>query len=440
MRSFFIKTHGCQMNEYDSAKIADVLIDRCGYTKAESAEEASLLIVNTCSIRENARNKIFSGLGRWRKIKQNNPDVIIAVAGCVSSQEGENVLKQAPQVDIVFGPQTLHRVPEMLAALEQTHKPQVDVSFPEIEKFDAMPEPRAEGATAYVSIMEGCNNFCTYCVVPYTRGREWSRPQKDIIDEISSLTEQGVKEVNLLGQNVNAYQGLDDNGEKTTLSQLIKEVAKIDAIKRIRFTTSHPKWFDDEMIQLFIDEPKLVNHLHLPIQSGSDNVLKMMKRKYTAQEYKDKVEKLKKIRPGICISSDFIVGFPGETEENFNETMELIKEIDFDQSFSFVYSPRPGTEAAKMEDATELEVKKQRLSLLQKQIARQSGRISASMVGTEQEVIVYQESKQKNGQISGRTENNRVVNFDGPIELIGELVKVKITEALPNSLRAEMIS
>ncbi len=440
MRSFFIKTHGCQMNEYDSAKIADVLIDRCGYTKAESAEEASLLIVNTCSIRENARNKIFSGLGRWRKIKQNNPDVIIAVAGCVSSQEGENVLKQAPQVDIVFGPQTLHRVPEMLAALEQTHKPQVDVSFPEIEKFDAMPEPRAEGATAYVSIMEGCNNFCTYCVVPYTRGREWSRPQKDIINEISSLTEQGVKEVNLLGQNVNAYQGLDDKGEKTTLSQLIKEVAKIDAIKRIRFTTSHPKWFDDEMIQLFIDEPKLVNHLHLPIQSGSDNVLKMMKRKYTAQEYKDKVEKLKKVRPGICISSDFIVGFPGETEENFNETMELIKEIGFDQSFSFVYSPRPGTEAAKMEDATELEVKKQRLSLLQKQIARQSGRISASMVGTEQEVIVYQESKQKNGQISGRTENNRVVNFDGPIELIGELVKVKITEALPNSLRAEMIS
>ncbi len=428
------------MNEYDSAKIADVLIDRCGYTKAESAEEASLLIVNTCSIRENARNKIFSGLGRWRKIKQNNPDVIIAVAGCVSSQEGENVLKQAPQVDIVFGPQTLHRVPEMLAALEQTHKPQVDVSFPEIEKFDAMPEPRAEGATAYVSIMEGCNNFCTYCVVPYTRGREWSRPQKDIINEISSLTEQGVKEVNLLGQNVNAYQGLDDKGEKTTLSQLIKEVAKIDAIKRIRFTTSHPKWFDDEMIQLFIDEPKLVNHLHLPIQSGSDNVLKMMKRKYTAQEYKDKVEKLKKVRPGICISSDFIVGFPGETEENFNETMELIKEIGFDQSFSFVYSPRPGTEAAKMEDATELEVKKQRLSLLQKQIARQSGRISASMVGTEQEVIVYQESKQKNGQISGRTENNRVVNFDGPIELIGELVKVKITEALPNSLRAEMIS
>ncbi len=440
MRSFFIKTHGCQMNEYDSAKIADVLIDRCGYTKAESAEEASLLIVNTCSIRENARNKIFSGLGRWRKIKAERPDIIIAVAGCVSSQEGENVLKQAPQVDVVFGPQTLHRLPEMLAALEQTHKPQVDVSFPEIEKFDAMPEPRAEGATAFVSIMEGCNNFCTYCVVPYTRGREWSRPQKDIIDEISSLTEQGVKEVNLLGQNVNAYQGVDNSGEKTTLSQLIKEVAKIDAIKRIRFTTSHPKWFDDEMIQLFTDEPKLVNHLHLPIQSGSDNVLKMMKRKYTAQEYKDKVEKLKRVRPGICISSDFIVGFPGETEENFNETIELIKEIGFDQSFSFVYSPRPGTEAAKMEDATELEVKKQRLSILQKQIASQSGRISASMVGTEQEVIVYQESKQKNGQISGRTENNRVVNFDGPIELIGELVKVKITEALPNSLRAEMIS
>ncbi len=440
MRSFFIKTHGCQMNEYDSAKIADVLIDRCGYTKAESAEEASLLIVNTCSIRENARNKIFSGLGRWRKIKQKNPDIIIAVAGCVSSQEGENVIKQAPQVDVVFGPQTLHRLPEMLAALEQTHKPQVDVSFPEIEKFDAMPEPRAEGATAFVSIMEGCNNFCTYCVVPYTRGREWSRPQQDIITEITLLTKQGVKEVNLLGQNVNAYQGVDGEGEKTTLSQLIKEVAKIDAIKRIRFTTSHPKWFDDEMIQLFIDEPKLVNHLHLPIQSGSDNVLKMMKRKYTAQEYKDKVDKLKKVRPGICISSDFIVGFPGETDENFNETIELIKEIGFDQSYSFVYSPRPGTEAAKMEDATELEVKKQRLSILQKQIARQSGRISASMVGTEQEVIVYQESKQKNGQISGRTENNRVVNFDGPVELIGELVKVRITEALPNSLRAEMIS
>lgn len=427
------------MNEYDSAKIADVLIDRCGYTKAESAEDASLLIVNTCSIRENARNKIFSGLGRWRKIKAKNPDIIIAVAGCVSSQEGENVIKQAPHVDIVFGPQTLHRLPEMLAALEQTHKPQVDISFPEIEKFDAMPEPRAEGATAFVSIMEGCNNFCTYCVVPYTRGREWSRPQKDILDEIRSLTEQGVKEVNLLGQNVNAYQGLGDSGEKTSLSQLIKEVAKIDAIKRIRFTTSHPKWFDEEMIQLFIDEPKLVNHLHLPIQSGSDNVLKMMKRKYTAQEYKDKVDKLKKVRPGICISSDFIVGFPGETDENFNETIELIKEIGFDQSYSFVYSPRPGTEAAKMEDATELEVKKQRLSILQKQIGRQSGRISASMVGTEQEVIVYQESKQKNGQISGRTENNRVVNFDGPIELIGELVRVRITEALPNSLRAEMI-
>ena len=439
MRSFYIKTHGCQMNEYDSAKIADVLIDRCGFTKAESAEDATLLIVNTCSIRENARNKIFSGLGRWRKIKEENPDVIIAVAGCVSSQEGENVLKQATQVDIVFGPQTLHRLPEMLAAFDQTHKPQVDVSFPEIEKFDSLPEPRAEGATAFVSIMEGCNNFCTYCVVPYTRGREWSRPQQDILDEITALTKQGVKEVNLLGQNVNAYQGEDTNGDKSSIAQLIREVAKIDAIKRIRFTTSHPKWFGDELIQLFAEEPKLVNHLHLPVQSGSDNVLKMMKRKYTSAEYKEKVEKLKKVRPDICISSDFIVGFPGETEENFNETMELIKEVEFDQSFSFVYSPRPGTEAAKMEDDTELEVKKNRLSILQKQIARQAGRVSASMVGTEQEVLVHQESKQKNGQIAGRTENNRVVNFDGSPKLIGELVKVRITEALPNSLRGELV-
>ena len=440
MRSFYIKTHGCQMNEYDSAKIADVLIDRCGYTKAESAEEATLLIVNTCSIRENARNKIFSGLGRWRKIKEENPDVVIAVAGCVSSQEGENVLKQATQVDIVFGPQTLHRLPEMLAAYDQTHLSQVDVSFPEIEKFDSLPEPRAEGATAFVSIMEGCNNFCTYCVVPYTRGREWSRPQQDILEEITALAKQGVKEVNLLGQNVNAYQGEDANGEKSSIAQLIREVAKIDAIKRIRFTTSHPKWFGDELIQLFAEEPKLVNHLHLPVQSGSDNVLKMMKRKYTSAEYKEKVAKLREVRPGICISSDFIVGFPGETEENFNETMDLIKEIDFDQSFSFVYSPRPGTEAAKMEDDTELEVKKNRLALLQKQISRQAGRVSAAMVGTEQMVLVHQESKQKNGQIAGRTENNRVVNFDGPVELIGELVKVRITEALPNSLRGELIS
>ena len=439
MRSFYIKTHGCQMNEYDSAKIADVLIDRCGYKKAESAEEATLLIVNTCSIRENARNKIFSGLGRWRKIKEDNPDIIIAVAGCVSSQEGENVLKQATQVDLVFGPQTLHRLPEMLAAFEQTHKPQVDVSFPEIEKFDALPEPRAEGATAYVSIMEGCNNFCTYCVVPYTRGREWSRPQKDILDEITALTKQGVKEVNLLGQNVNAYQGEGENGEKSSVAQLIREVAKIDEIKRIRFTTSHPKWFGDELIQLFGEEPKLVNHLHLPVQSGSDSVLKMMKRKYTSAEYKEKVAKLREVRPDINISSDFIVGFPGETEQNFNETMDLIKEIDFDQSFSFVYSPRPGTEAAKMEDDTELAVKKRRLSILQDQINLQAAKYSEAMVGTEQNILVYQESKQRNGQIAGRTENNRIVNFDGPVELIGELVKVRITEALPNSLRGELV-
>ena len=427
------------MNEYDSAKIADVLIDRCGYKKAESAEEATLLIVNTCSIRENARNKIFSGLGRWRKIKEDNPDIIIAVAGCVSSQEGENVLKQATQVDLVFGPQTLHRLPEMLAAFEQTHKPQVDVSFPEIEKFDALPEPRAEGATAYVSIMEGCNNFCTYCVVPYTRGREWSRPQKDILDEITALTKQGVKEVNLLGQNVNAYQGEGENGEKSSVAQLIREVAKIDEIKRIRFTTSHPKWFGDELIQLFGEEPKLVNHLHLPVQSGSDSVLKMMKRKYTSAEYKEKVAKLREVRPDINISSDFIVGFPGETEQNFNETMDLIKEIDFDQSFSFVYSPRPGTEAAKMEDDTELAVKKRRLSILQDQINLQAAKYSEAMVGTEQNILVYQESKQRNGQIAGRTENNRIVNFDGPVELIGELVKVRITEALPNSLRGELV-
>lgn len=439
MRSFYIKTHGCQMNEYDSAKIADLLIDRCGYTQANSAEEATLLIVNTCSIRENARNKIFSGLGRWRKLKEKNPEIIIAVAGCVPSQEGENVLKQANHVDIVFGPQTLHRLPEMLATFEQTHQPQVDVSFPEIEKFDSLPEPRSEGATAFVSIMEGCNNFCTYCVVPYTRGREWSRPQQDILDEIIALTKQGVKEVNLLGQNVNAYQGKDENGEKSSIAKLIRAVAKIDAIKRIRFTTSHPKWFGDELIQIFAEEPKLVNHLHLPVQSGSDQVLKLMRRKYTSSEYKEKVAKLKEVRPDISISSDFIVGFPGETEENFNETMDLIKEIGFDQSFSFVYSPRPGTEAAKMEDDTDLAVKKERLAILQKQINKQAARVSAAMVGTEQEVIVYQESKQKNGQISGRTENNRVVNFDGSTDLIGELVKVRITEALPNSLRAELV-
>lgn len=439
MTKFFIKTHGCQMNEYDSGKISDLLIDSCGYEKTDSAVEADILIINTCSIRKNAANKVFSGLGRWRPFKEENPNLIIAVAGCIPSLEGENIFKQVPYVDVVFGPQTLHRLPEMLKKVQQGEGKQIDISFPEIEKFDDLPKPHAEGPNAYVTIMEGCNNFCAYCVVPYTRGREWSRDPEGIIEEIKRFAKLGVKEINLLGQNVNAYKAESKDGTKFGIAELIREVAKIDEIKRIRFTTSHPKWFGDEMIEAFKDVPKLVNHLHLPVQSGSNHILELMRRGYTAEEYKEKVNKLREVRSDISISSDFIVGFPGESEENHNETLALIKDIGFDQSFSFVFSSRPGTKAASLKDDTPIKEKKKRLIELQDIINKNAAKISDEMVGTIQSVLVSGVSKKGKGMISGRTENNRVVNFSGDESLIGEMVNVEITEALPNSLRGRQV-
>ena len=422
------------MNEYDSSKMLDVLAESHNATQVNSPEEADILLLNTCSIREKAEDKVFSELGRWRKLKDGR-DCVIGVAGCVASQEGAEIQKRAPFVDMVFGPQTYHRLPEMLDETLKHKRQVVDISFPEIEKFDALPAPRAEGPTAFVSIMEGCSKYCTFCVVPYTRGEEVSRPFDDILAEISALAEQGVREINLLGQNVNAYRGMMHDGEVADLSLLIHYVAAIEGVDRIRFTTSHPVEFSDRLIQTFVDVPELVSFVHLPVQSGSDRILAAMKRGHTALEYKSRIRKLRAARPGITVSSDFIVGFPGETEADFRATMRLIEEVGFDQSFSFIYSARPGTPAAAFEDETPLATKKARLSQLQARINEQSFVISTGMVGTKQRILVERQAKKNAQELAGRTENNRVVNFAGSPDLIGQFVDVEITEALPNSLR-----
>jgi len=434
----YIKTHGCQMNEYDSAKMLDVLNAQCQLDATDSEDKAEVLLLNTCSIREKAQEKVFSQLGRWRKLKEKNPALVIAVGGCVASQEGELIRRRAPYVDIVFGPQTLHRLPQMIAEVNSVHKPVVDVSFPEIEKFDYLPEPKSDGVKAFVSIMEGCSKYCSFCVVPYTRGEEISRPLDDVLAEVASLAGQGVREVNLLGQNVNAYRGLMNDGEIADLSLLIHYVAGIEGINRIRFTTSHPVEFSERLIQTYAEVPELVSHIHLPVQSGSDRILMQMKRGHTVLEYKHKIRQLQKNRPGISISSDFIIGFPGESEDDFKATMKLIEDIGFDTSFSFIYSQRPGTPAAFMTDDVEDSVKKNRLKILQTRILQFAAEISSNMVGTEQTLLVEGFSRKDDKVLSGRTENNRVVNFPGPDELIGQFVKVKITEALNNSLRGEL--
>lgn len=427
------------MNEYDSSKMADVLhaSHQIEYTK--NVEEADILLLNTCSIREKAQEKVFSQLGQWRELKQKKPNLIIGVGGCVASQEGEAILKRASYVDIVFGPQTLHRLPAMLDDVIKAKKAVVDISFPEIEKFDHLPKPRAEGPTAFLSIMEGCSKYCSYCVVPYTRGEEISRPFDDILAEAYQLAEQGVREINLLGQNVNDYYGSMSNGEKADLALLLHYLAAIEGIDRLRFTTSHPVAFSDNLIDAFAEIPELANHLHLPVQSGSDRILAAMKRGYTHLEYRSKIRKLRKVRPTIKLSTDIIVGFPGETDKDFEDTMKLVKDIGFDTSFSFIYSPRPGTPAASLADETPLEVKKARLQTLQAQLNQQAQAISQSLVGSEQMVLVTGVSKKNQHQLAGRTECNRVVNFDGDPRLIGQFIPVTITESLPNSLRGRVV-
>ena len=436
----FVKTHGCQMNEYDSAKMIDVLDEKFGADVTTDPEEADILLVNTCSIREKAQEKVFSQLGRWRPIKEKRDGVVIAVAGCVASQEGAALQERAPFVDIVVGPQTIHRLGDMVEATRRDGQSLVDVSFPEIEKFDQLPEPKKDGPTAFVSIMEGCSKYCSFCVVPYTRGEEISRPFDDVIAEVAVLAEQGVREVNLLGQNVNGYRGDMHDGEIADLALLISVVAAIDGIERIRFTTSHPIEFGDRLIQAYADVPELASFLHLPVQSGSDRVLAAMKRNHTILEYKSKIRKLQQARPGISISSDFIIGFPGETDADFEQTMALVRDIGFDHSFSFVYSARPGTPAASLDDPTPLETKKKRLAELQKTINTQAFAISESMIGSTQRILVERPSSRNENEMAGRTENNRVVNFPADQSLIGKFVDVTITEARPNSLRGEFVN
>ncbi|MDP6674418.1 MAG: tRNA (N6-isopentenyl adenosine(37)-C2)-methylthiotransferase MiaB [Gammaproteobacteria bacterium] len=431
----YVKTFGCQMNEYDSSKMLDVLNDSHGLELTDNPEDADVLLLNTCSIREKAQEKVFSELGRWRQLKERRPELVIGVGGCVASQEGDALAKRAPVVDIVFGPQTLHRLPAMVERARAERHPVVDVSFPEIEKFDHLPQPRAEGPTAFVSIMEGCSRFCSFCVVPYTRGREISRPLDDVVAEIERLATQGVREVNLLGQNVNGYRDGVRNGEVVDLAMLLQHVARIELIERIRFTTSHPVKFGDRLIRAYAEIPQLANYLHLPVQSGSDRILALMKRRYTALEYKQKIRALREVRPDISLSTDIIVGFPGETDQDFEETMNLVTEIGFDQSFSFVYSPRPGTSAAALADPMSREEKLVRLSRLQSQISAQAMEISQGMVGSVQKVLVEKPSRKDPQQLAGRTENNRWVNFTGDSGLIGSFVAIEISEALPNSLR-----
>lgn len=447
-KKLFIKTHGCQMNEYDSSRMADLLGDSHGYTLTDNADEADVLLLNTCSIREKAQDKVFHQLGRWKKLKAKNPNLKIGVGGCVASQEGQAISDRAPYVDMIFGPQTLHRLPQMLDASSGqvanaagNRIAMVDVTFPEIEKFDHLPAPKSDGVTAFVSVMEGCSKYCTFCVVPYTRGEEVSRPFDDVITEVVQLAEQGVREINFLGQNVNAYRGPRHDGGEADLAELITLAARIDGIDRIRFTTSHPVEFTDSLVDAYLDVPELVSHLHLPVQSGSDTILSAMKRGHTAAEYVEKMERIRANRPDISFSSDFIIGFPGETEADFEATMNLIQTIGFDHSFSFVYSPRPGTPAATLQDTTPEATKKQRLAILQDRIIQQAAQISRRMVGSTQTVLVSERSKRNPAELQGRTENNRPTFFEhDDDELIGKFVQVRITEAFANSLRGEAIN
>ena len=439
-KKLFIKTHGCQMNEYDSSRIGDLLGHSHGMQLTDCAEEADVLLLNTCSIREKAQEKVFHQLGRWRRLKDQNPNLIIGVGGCVASQEGAAISARAPYVDVIFGPQTLHRLPKMLDAAGKGPA-LVDVSFPEIEKFDHLPEPKVEGPTAFVSIMEGCSKYCSFCVVPYTRGEEVSRPFDDVIAEISHLAAGGVREVNLLGQNVNAYRVRNHLSESMDFAELLTYVAAIPGIDRIRYTTSHPVEFSDALIDVYAEIPQLVDHLHLPVQAGSDRILALMKRGHTVLEYKSKIRRLRRIRPNLSLSSDFIIGFPGETDVDFAATMNLIQELGFDHSFSFIYSARPGTPAAELADNTPLEVKKQRLAILQDRINQQSQSISRHMVGSEQRVLVTGVSRKDPGELQARTENNRVVNFSASDHsLIGQFAELRIGKALPNSLRGELLT
>ena len=437
-RRYFIKTFGCQMNEYDSARMADVLSAGAGLIATQDPREADVLLMNTCSVREKAQEKVFSLLGEWRLLKTRRPEVIIGVGGCVASQEGEAITERAPFVDLVFGPQTLHRLPQMIAELRRTGRAQVDVSFPEIEKFDALPKPRAAGAHAYVSVMEGCSKYCSFCIVPYTRGEEMSRGFESVLAEVRALAAQGVAEVTLLGQNVNAYRGAMQDGALVDLATLIHHVARVGGIERIRFTTSHPLEFNDSLIEAFAGVPQLANHLHLPVQSGSDRVLALMKRGYTSLEFKDKVRRLRAVRPDIAISSDFIVGFPGESERDFEQTLALTREIGFDQSFSFLYSRRPGTPAAALTDEVSHEVKQERLARLQAQLEAQAHAISESMVGTRQRVLIERPARRDAHELAGRTANNRWVNFAGPASLINRFADVEVTAARAHTLRGRL--
>lgn len=437
-KKLYLRSFGCQMNDYDTGRIADLLRERMGLEKTERLEEADVVILNTCSIREKAQEKVFSDLGRIREAKKGRPGMMIAVGGCVASQEGKKILDRAPWVDVVFGPQTLHRIPELLAAREKTGRPQVDVSFPEIEKFDSLPRPQATGASAFVSIMEGCSKYCTYCVVPYTRGEEISRPLVDVLVEVAQLADQGVKEVTLLGQNVNAYRGRTPAGDEADFALLLEYVSEIDGIERIRYTTSHPREFTQRLIAAYAKLPKLVSHVHLPVQSGSDRILAAMKRGYTALEYKSIIRRLKAARPGIAIATDIIVGFPGETEEDFDRTMDLIDEVGFDASFSFIYSPRPGTPAARLPDDTPYGVKLERLQRLQKKIDENATEISRGMLGKIERVLVLGPAKRGEGELMARTDNNRIVNFAGPASLINQMANVRITEVFPHTLGGEL--
>jgi tRNA-2-methylthio-N6-dimethylallyladenosine synthase len=434
----YIKTHGCQMNEYDSEKMADVLAVSHGLELTDREEEADVILINTCSIREKAQEKVFSQLGRWKHLKKNNPAVVIGVGGCVASQEGQAIIDRAPIVDMVFGPQTLHRLPSMLDSVRRTGTSSIDISFPEVEKFDSLPEPGSHGPSAFVSVMEGCSKYCTFCVVPYTRGEEISRPFDDVVAECAALADQGVKEINLLGQNVNAYRGPMHDGTTADLALLIHYVAAIEGVERVRFTTSHPVEFSQNLIDAFGEVPELADYLHLPVQSGSDRILSLMKRGHTILEYKQKIRRLRERRPDISLSSDFIVGFPGETERDFQDTMDLIRELGFDQSFSFIFSARPGTPAASLPDDLPLEVKKDRLMRLQALVNEQAAQISRAMIGSTQRILVEGESKKSPDQLAGRTENNRVVNFDGHPRLTGQFADVVITEALSHSLRGRL--
>ena len=439
-KKVLIKTFGCQMNDYDSARMAELLEKSHGYQRTDNPEEADLLLLNTCSVREKAQEKVFSQLGQWRPLKERRSDVLIGVGGCVASQEGDAIRKRAPFVDLVFGPQTLHRLPDMVDSVTGKNKSVVDVSFPEIEKFDKLPDPQANGVTAYVSIMEGCSKYCSFCVVPYTRGEEVSRPFDDVLAEVAGLVAQGVREITLLGQNVNAYRGKMADGEIADLATLLHYLNAMDGLGRIRYTTSHPIEMTAELIATYAEVPSLVSHLHLPVQSGSDHILTMMKRGHSIDEYRTTIKQLRSVRPDLSLSSDFIIGFPGETEDDFMATMDLIAELRFDRSFSFIYSPRPGTPASDLPDDVPHEVKQKRLARLQERLNQIAMDISRDMVGTVQRVLVEGPARKGPGtQVAGRTENNRVVNFDGPLSLTGEFVNVRITEALPNSLRGSMV-